>query len=173
MKIALEKERKFLIKLPLSQEAKELIIDNADAPANIVQTYIRVAEGISERIRMVSVEMWGRNMYPHYYHTIKRFISPGVNEEAEESISQHEYIKLLMKADPSFSDIEKIRYYVSWCGELFELDIFGGKYEGLAILEIELTDMDKPIELPPFLEVIREVTSEKEFSNASLAVKKD
>lgn len=173
MKIALEKERKFLIKLPLSQEAKEIVIDNADAPANIVQTYIRVAEGISERVRMVSVEMWGRNMCPHYYHTIKKFVSHGINEEAEESISQHDYIKLLMKADPSFTDIEKTRYYVSWAGELFELDIFRGKYEGLAILEIELTDIDSSVELPPFLEVIREVTSEKEYSNASLAVKKN
>lgn len=172
MKSGLEQERKFLIKLPLSQEAKEIIIDKADAPAHIVQTYLQVKDGVSERIRMVSVEMWGRTMAPHYYHTTKKFISPGVCQEDEEQITRDEYQRLLATADPSLDDIVKTRYYVTWVGMLFELDLFHAQHDDLAILEIELIDMEAAVELPPFLEVIREVTAEKEYSNAALATKK-
>lgn len=173
MKSGLEKERKFLIRFPLSQEAKEIVLDKADAPAHMVQTYLEVKDGFCERVRMVSVEMWGRNMAPHYYHTTKKFISPGVNQEDEEQITRTEYHELLMKADPSLNEIVKTRYFVTWAGKLFELDLFHEQHEGLAILEIELTDMESVFELPPFLEVIREVTAEKEFSNAALAAKKN
>lgn len=173
MKSGLEKERKFLIKLPLSQEAKEIVIDKADAPAHMVQTYVQVKEGYAERVRMVSVEMWGHTMPPHYFHTTKQYVSPGVNQEEEEQIDPAMYHKLLMVADPSLDEITKTRYFVTWGGKLFELDLFHEQHEGLAILEIELTDMEEALELPPFLEVIREVTSEKAFSNAALAAKKN
>ncbi len=173
MKSGLEKERKFLIKLPLSEEAKSIIIDKADAPASIVQTYLEVKPGYSERVRMVSVEMWGKQMPAHYSHTIKTFVSAGVNQETEGPISQKQYADFLMRADDSLDDISKTRYFVTWAGKLFELDLFHEQHEGLAILEVELNDMDEEVELPPFLEVIREVTSEKEYSNASLAAKKN
>lgn len=174
MKSSLEQERKFLIKLPLSEEANEIIIKNADAPAHIIQTYLKSdSENLVERVRMISVEMWGKTMYPHYSHTIKKFISPGVNEEFEEPISREGYLQFLLKADNALDDVSKTRYYVTWGGKLFELDLFHEQHEGLAILEIELADMSESFELPPFLEVIREVTSEKEYSNFNLALKKN
>jgi CYTH domain-containing protein len=42
----------------------------------------------------------------------------------------------------------------------------------LAILELELKDKNQKIELPPFLDIIKEVTEDKSFNNFSLADKK-
>lgn len=169
MKSDLEKERKFLIKLPLSQEAQDIIINNSDAPAHIVQTYLDVQDNYSERVRMTSVEMWGRMMPAHYSHTVKKFVSPGINEESESCISQSEYETNLENSDSELENISKTRYFVNWKNKIFELDMFHAQHEGLAILEIELQDMTESVELPPFLEVIREVTGEREYSNSSLA----
>ena len=42
----------------------------------------------------------------------------------------------------------------------------------MAILEIELEDINDKVELPSFLKVIKEVTEDKRFSNFNLANKK-
>jgi CYTH domain-containing protein len=39
-------------------------------------------------------------------------------------------------------------------------------------MEIELEDKDDTVELPPFIDVIKEVTKDKRFSNFALADKK-
>ena len=36
-------------------------------------------------------------------------------------------------------------------------------------MEIELSDESDPVELPPFINVIREVTDEDEYKNSSIA----
>ena len=38
-------------------------------------------------------------------------------------------------------------------------------------MEIELKDKDDTVELPPFIDVVKEVTKDKRFSNFSLADK--
>ena len=49
------------------------------------------------------------------------------------------------------------------------LDEFAAPHEGLFILEIELAHEDDPVDLPPFLDVIEEVTGRFEYSNYALA----
>lgn len=170
----IETERRFLIKLPLSQEAAEAIMDKADAPAHIVQMYLKQETDWITRVRMVTVEMWGKQMIPHFTMTSKRHIAQGINEETPDApLTIDSYNLLLSQVDPAKQAVEKTRYFVTWAGKLFELDIFHGVHEGLAILEIELTDMSESFELPPFLEVVREITNEKEYSNVNLATRKN
>lgn len=68
--------------------------------------------------------------------------------------------------------MEKTRFVFDWHEQRFELDVFKGHLKGLAIMEIELDDKDDTVELPPFINVIKEVTKDKRFNNFSLADKK-
>jgi adenylate cyclase len=63
--------------------------------------------------------------------------------------------------------IEKLRYTFPWHGLVWEIDVFQGENQGLVIAEIELPHEDKVFEKPEWLG--SEVTSERRYSNASLA----
>ena len=63
--------------------------------------------------------------------------------------------------------IEKLRYKLPWHGLFWEIDVFQGENQGLVIAEIELPHEDKVFEKPEWLG--REVTSDRRYSNASLA----
>ena len=63
--------------------------------------------------------------------------------------------------------IEKLRYKLPWHGLVWEIDVFQGENQGLVIAEIELPREDKVFEKPEWLG--REVTSDRRYSNASLA----
>lgn len=63
--------------------------------------------------------------------------------------------------------IEKLRYHVTYQGDLWEIDEFEGDNVGLVIAEIELESADQKFMIPPWLG--REVTDESRYSNARLA----
>ena len=51
----------------------------------------------------------------------------------------------------------------------FNLDIFEENLLGLAILEIEVKDMNENILLPPYLKVIKEITTDNFYYVSNLA----
>lgn len=64
------------------------------------------------------------------------------------------------------SIIEKTRHLVP-CGALaWEIDVFSGENDGLIIAEIELKDVDQPVEIPPWIG--REVTAQPQYYNSFL-----
>jgi adenylate cyclase len=63
--------------------------------------------------------------------------------------------------------VEKHRYRLPWDGFVWEIDVFQGENQGLVVAEIELPHEDKAFEKPHWLG--REVTSDRRYSNASLA----
>lgn len=65
--------------------------------------------------------------------------------------------------------IEKTRYEVIFQNQLFEIDIFEGKNEGLIIAEIELESENQNLIFPDWLG--REVTGDIRFYNAYLSRK--
>ena len=79
----------------------------------------------------------------------------------------------LERRDPSCAPILKQRTCFVWEGNYFELDRYtswtpvGGGH--MTILEVELNDLDDPIELPPFIRIEREVTNERGWSNREIA----
>ena len=66
--------------------------------------------------------------------------------------------------------IRKDRYCLMQNGQYFEIDIYPFAKEN-AIMEIELTSEDQEIKFPEFVEVVKEVTEDKDYSNHSLAIK--
>lgn len=168
----LEIERKFLVQPPSSWEALSEMFDDLIDVKRISQTYLS-AKGNepAARIRKTVQGLTGDTDVVFHFNK-KKPVDKGVHEEMEHEISKKEYEKSLKDADPSKVEIHKTRFVFSYNDQIFELDIFKGPLNGLAILEIELKNKSDTVELPPFLKVIEEVTQDKRFNNYSLASKK-
>ncbi len=158
--IPLEIERKFLIVRPREEELERL--EGCICYA-IVQTYLRSQPGIDERVRMRST---GNRV--EYFHTCKQHLSPMVRTEEETVIDEMAYTAYLDRADPAYSPLEKTRFCIPYAGQMLEIDVYPSMHSE-AILEIELPTEDTPVSLPPFLEVIKEVTGDKQYSNRRMA----
>lgn len=104
-----------------------------------------------------------------YFETSKSFVRPGVAREIEHAISQENYERLRQEQLQGSIVLKKTRHCFVYRDQYFELDEFLAPHEGLFILEIELNHEDDPVELPPFLNIIEEITGRKEFSNYALA----
>ncbi len=99
------------------------------------------------------------------YLTIK-FREYGVNIEYDISISLSDVLGIIERCS---NKVEKTRYNIKVKGKIWEVDIFEGDNKGLIIAEIELKRLDEKFQKP--LWVSKEVTIEKKYSNASLALK--
>jgi adenylate cyclase len=63
--------------------------------------------------------------------------------------------------------IEKIRYQIQYERHIWEIDVFKGQNAGLVLAEVEMSNVDDEIKLPPW--VGQEVTEDKRFYNVYLA----
>ena len=157
----LEIERKFLIRYP---DVQWLERQPNCRQVDILQTYLLTKEGDELRVRQR-----GENGSYVYYKTLKRRVSDLSRIEVEERLSQDEYLRLLINADPSRRPIHKKRYCLVYENQYLEIDLFPF-WKDQAIVEIELSSEDTPILFPPELEVIREVTDDPDYTNAALAM---
>lgn len=154
-----EIERKYLIKMP---NIKDIVDKYPTTKTNIVQTYLKGDENVERRVRQRGLD----GDYTYYY-TEK--IGKGLKRvEKENRISEHEYVTYLPEADYQLRPIQKDRYCFLYKNQYIELDIypFWGNY---AIVEVELTDENNVVELPPEFEIVKEVTEDNNFKNHSLA----
>lgn len=156
----LEIERKFLIVRP---DEKELEAMEGCIRHEILQTYLCSDPGIDERVRM---RITGDEVT--FFHTVKEHLTPMVRTEAETVIGQMTYETYLDRADPAFRPLKKTRFCIPYAGQTLEIDVYPFMHEE-AILEIELPTEDTPVQLPPFLQVIREATGDKMYSNRRMA----
>ncbi len=156
----LEIERKYLIRYP--DIAWLTSLTNCQR-VEIVQTYLKSEDGGGVRVRQ-------RGMDGDYVYikTTKRTISDRKRVEVEERITEREYLTCLMDADPSRHAIRKTRYCFLYDNRYFELDVYPF-WDDRAILELELSSEDEEVVLPKELELIREVTDDDAYKNASLA----
>lgn len=157
-KNAPEIERKYLIAYPDIERLSE----NAESSA-IVQTYLTAEDNITARVRK---RQWADRCV--YYYTEKRFISAVTKMEYEREIDKDEYERLLKKADTERRHVEKVRYCLEYDAQLFEIDVYPF-YTDRAIMEIELESEKQKISFPPEIVIIKEVTGDRRYSNASLA----
>lgn len=154
-----EIERKFLIRRP----AAAWLEANCEG-SDIIQTYLKTeATGHSDRVRRRE----GKDGVV-YTHTVKRRISDLRREEQEREISEGEYLALLQRADPERRSIEKRRYVLAYEGKDFEIDVYPF-WQDRAVMEIELADEAEAVKLPPEIEIIKEVTQDRRYTNAALA----
>jgi 3-isopropylmalate dehydratase small subunit len=75
---------------------------------------------------------------------------------------------LLLEADTERRQIRKTRYCLMYENQYFEIDIYPF-WNDKAILEIELSDENSKINFPENIKIIKEVTDDENYKNASLA----
>ena len=157
----LEIERKYLIRMP--EEEKLAAMPGVEI-WDLVQTYLTDGpDGCTRRVRSVRTD--GKT---HYTHTVKHRVTVLSCEEMEEEISRETYDRLLADADPALNAIEKRRYRIPYAGQLLEIDLYSF-WSDRATLEVELRREDQAVELPEWIELIREVTGERAYKNRYLA----
>ncbi len=162
----IEIERRFLIKdLPNFQSA---VFDNIKIQKiSIEQMYLK-SQDENEELRIRRRSQWDSSNY--YYTTKDRRGQWPI--EKETSISARDYLALQnYLKDPQKDVIRKNRYCFVYKNQYFELDYFlaPDRHRGKIILEIELTEENDKVEIPPFLDVTREITGDKSYSNYALA----
>ncbi len=155
-----EIERKYLISYPDIKKLENM--DNC-TKVEITQTYLKSEDGKERRVRARGID--GDYIY---YLTEKQEISPIKRVEIERRLTQDEYLKYLMKADNKLHTIKKTRYCLTENNKYFEIDIFP-EWKKQAIMEIELSDELEKIEIPDFINVIKEVTLDEKYKNYNMA----
>ncbi len=158
-----EIERKYLIEYPDINVLENL--PNCQK-VDVIQTYLKSESGTEIRIRQR-----GRNGHYIYFETRKDPVNSLKRIEIERRLSKDEYLERLMDADPEKRPIRKDRYCLTEHGRYYEIDIYPF-WSDKAILEIELMDPDEEIRFPSIVKVIREVTDDEAYKNASLAKRK-
>ena len=154
-----EIERKFLIEYPDVAWLESL--PNCSR-VDVIQTYLTAPEGEERRVRQR-----GQDGHYLFFSTTKR--GTGLKRvEVEKRLTKDEYLAAMMEADVTRRQIRKTRYCLTWGTQYFEIDVYPF-WQDRAIVEIELTDENDPVEFPPQLRVIREVTDDPSYKNAALA----
>lgn len=153
----IETERKYLIRMPSDE-----LLSRCER-SEIVQTYLRLPENGGARVRART----GKNGCV-YTKTVKKRITEISRIELEDEIDRETYLELLRFADPDRRAVEKTRYILSYKAQNFEIDVYPF-WRDRAIMELELETEDQRISFPPDISVIREVSTEKAYSNSSLA----
>ena len=155
-----EIEKKFVIKYPDLDFLKSV---PGTEYSDIEQIYLLNEEGFSERIRKR-----GKDGNFRYYHTLKKPVTDMTRIEEEREISKDEYNELKKKACPELNIIYKTRYCIDYKGHTLEIDVFPF-WKNQAFLEIELSDESEIYEIPDYLEMVADVTSDKKYTNHALA----
>lgn len=155
-----EIERKFLIEYPDTAALEKM--PNCKR-IEIIQTYLTAPQGQEMRVRQR-----GSDGNYIYFLTTKRKVTELKRIEEERKISQNEYLRLLMEADPSRRPIRKTRYCLTFGNQYFEIDVYPF-WQDKAILEIEMSDEKEHVHFPDMIRVIEEVTDDPSYKNAALA----
>ncbi len=166
-----EIERKFLI-----ENFYNRTIPTPFGVEMIGQIYIDIPDrgfrGVSgeSRIRKITRD----NCMYFYYLAQKIGEASFVRSERELEIGGPDFSFLTRYAASSRMPIAKIRYYFVYKYQYFSLDFFLEPLwaRGLCLLEIELIDENDRVELPPFLNIVKEVTNDPEYTNSEIAKKR-
>ena len=160
MDTKIEIERKYIIKKP-SVEVMRLM--DGYTESKITQIYLESDSAVTHRIR--SRIYFDRAVYTE---TKKTRIDKMSAYEDEKEISESEFSEKSKKKDKATRPILKTRYTFLYRGFTFEIDVYP-EWESCAIMETELSGREISLEIPPFIDIVREVTGEREYSNAAMS----
>ena len=155
----IEEERKYKVEV-----IGELPADCIES--NITQTYLVGEPGAEIRLRR---REWAGKFVN--VHTTKKKVSNKEELVTERQVSNHLYQSMLQQADPYRHTINKLRKSFIWKGQYFELDYYKGALDGLVILETKGMRRHEDVKFPPFLHVVEDITSNKDYYNYMLALK--
>ena len=160
---AKEIEYKYLIKRP---DIDTLTSMGGCRQITIIQFYLTSSPGEERRVRQLE-ESGNRT----FVKTTKRKTGERATRlEEEKAISFAEYFKLIQQeADPDCQPVIKTRYRIPQPNGLaLEIDIYPSN-EKYAILEIEVPNNETKVNIPEFIVVVRDVTSDSRFKNHQIA----
>lgn len=158
---------KYLIKMP---DLAALKRDYSPDSFEMMQTYLRQTNPNVERI--VRQQSNSDGSVSMYFYTEKRAKSETERWETEKPITAKHYIKYLMESDTSLRAVIKTRYRIGYKGQCFDIDIYPFS-KSRALMEIKVPVETKEIELPPEIELIMDVTDNKNYKNRQLAQSQD
>ena len=159
-KTNLEIERKYIIKMP---NFDTLAAAENYTKSDITQIYLASEKGETHRIR--------RRAYSEkisFFETRKNRIDEMSVTEIEGEISEEKYTELSRLIADGTRPVIKTRHTFIYKGQLFEIDVYP-EWVSTAIMETELESREEAVEFPSFIEIIREVTGDKAYSNAAMS----
>lgn len=148
----LEIERRWLVKLPDCLDKYE--------SHYIEQAYLEPANGFQGRIRR-----WDDK----FIYTEKARTGSSMSRiENEREITAEEYAELQKR---TILNVVRKRRHIIPAGTLkFELDVFENAVEsGYGIMEAELPEENTDVDMPDFVEIVREVTEDSYYTNRNFA----
>jgi CYTH domain-containing protein len=128
---------------------------------DIVQTYLWIKPDSELRVRArCHNDKWS------FFRTHKQ--GSGIKRpEDDRGISEDDYHSAINAAqDPK--SLTKKRYVFWYENQCFEVDVYPW-IDDMAVMEVELKSEDQAIEFPNFIDIIKEVTGDKHYSNATIA----
>lgn len=154
----IELEKKYLIEYPILNQFDKY----KPFKAEIEQIYLLSDIG-SHRIRKR-----GTNGNFAYFETVKIRIDNEKCYEHKSIISKEKYDELKKLANPTKLPIIKDRYCFLYDGQYFEMDVYPFWHDK-AVIELEITSKNQEINLPPEIQVIKDVSKDKKYKNNHLA----
>ena len=160
MSTQVEIERKFIIEKPSVSDMSAMKEYTA---SDITQIYLDSPKSVTHRIR-------SRRYPTHtaYTETLKIRIDAMSASERESEISAERFSELSKNIAKDSRVLEKTRHTFLYGEHTVEIDNYP-EWESTAVLEVELKSRDEQISLPDFIKIIKEVTGDKRYSNASMS----
>ncbi|WP_068082818.1 CYTH domain-containing protein [Novosphingobium rosa] len=149
--------------MPVEIERKFLVTDDswrmaAGPGERLCQGYLAQGEQSSVRIRLAGERAW---------LTVKG-VAPGISRpEFEYAIPVADAEAMLGMCPQPL--VTKTRYRVPYETLIWEVDVFEGHAAGLIMAEVELSDADQTVSLPPWAG--REVSDDPAYRNAAIAIR--
>lgn len=130
---------------------------------HIVQHYLKSTSDIERRIRKRV-----KNNSALYYYSEAQTLSSKERIKTDKILSEREYFNLMREVNPELSVIDKERYSFIYNNHFFKLDIFDfDKSKGL--LSIQVPDEQDNYQLPDYINVVKDVTNNRDYKNYYLA----
>lgn len=160
MKDNIEIEKKYVIKIPDFETLKAL---SGYSESEIIQVYLKSKRGITRRIRKRTA-----NGISVYTKTEKIRIDGMSSIEREEEITQTSFDDLMNEKRENSCPVIKRRITFLFGERLFEIDVYP-EWKRSCIMEVELPSRDVEVEVPPFIELVRDVTGDGTYSNSAMS----
>lgn len=160
MRVNTEIERKYVIKKP---DMEKLSAQGEYTVSEITQIYLLSEPKTTHRIRLREYE--DRR---EYTETKKVRIDKMSSYEDEREITESEYRELEKQIASTTRPLKKTRHTLTLDGITYEIDVYP-EWHSTCILEIELDSREQNPKIPDFIKIVKEVTGDKRYSNASMS----
>ena len=134
----------------------------------ITQTYLVAEPGCEIRLRR---REWSGGKVV-IVHRSKNRLSGTEVIETERKVDNNLYEQMLQQADPYRSTIKKRRQSFIWKGQFFEIDTFLEPISDLVMLETKGVAAQEPVNFPPCIEVLEDVTGNPRYLNYNIALRR-